>query len=55
MAGSALLLAETIKQLAREQVTHDNPVQVLFGTVKTIDPVSVDVDQFGTLTSEFLV
>ena len=55
MANSAILLAETIKALAKDQVTHDNPVQVFFGTVKTIDPVSVDVDQFGTLTSEFLV
>ena len=55
MASNAVLLLETIKQLAKEQNASDNPVQVLFGTVKSIDPISVEVDQFGTLTSEFLV
>lgn len=55
MANNAVLLLETIKQLAKEQNASENPTQILFGTVKSVDPVSVEVDQFGTLTSEFLV
>lgn len=52
---SGISLVETIKQLAREEVKSENPVNVLFGTVTKEAPLEVTLDQHGILTKEFLI
>jgi len=44
-----------IKQAALEAVEASAPVQVLFGTVESVSPLTVRVDQRFTLPKEFLV
>lgn len=48
-------LLNVIKSAGMQAVDAANPVNILFGTVESIDPVSVNVDQRFTLTSEFLI
>lgn len=50
--GSMLAL---IKQAAFEAVQASNPVNIFFGTIKSADPLEVDVDQRFILTQEFLI
>ncbi len=48
-------LLETIKVAGMQAVDSTNPVNLLFATVLSVEPVSVKVDQRFTLTSEFLI
>lgn len=50
--GSMLAL---IKQAAFEAVEASNPVGIFFGTIKSVTPLEVDIDQRFILTQEFLV
>lgn len=46
---------EIIKQTAIEAVDAKNPVAVMFGTVKSISPLEINVEQKLSLTEEFLI
>ena len=46
---------QTIKQAAVEAVEAAKPCAIVFGTVKSISPFSVTIDQKLTLTQSFLV
>jgi predicted TIM-barrel enzyme len=48
-------LNETIKKLALEAVEQSKPVNVTYGTVKTIDPLSIEVENLRILSKEFFV
>lgn len=47
-------LNEVLKQVAMEAVEASNPTGILFGTVETVNPLSVRIDQKTLLTAEFL-
>lgn len=44
-----------IKQAAMDAVDNSQPMAVLFGTVKTEEPLEIAIDQKTVLTKEFLV
>jgi hypothetical protein len=46
---------DLIKQIAIKAVEATNPVNVLFGTVKSVDPLEIEIHQKLKLTKEFLV
>lgn len=48
-------LIQLIKKAAVDAVEASKPVAVLFGTVKTIIPLTVYIEQKKTLTKGFLV
>ena len=48
------MLAETIKLLAQQQNDGTYPTSILFGTVKTINPLKVQIDS-KIIVGEFLV
>jgi Protein of unknown function (DUF2577) len=43
-----------IKQAASDAVEASNPVGIFYGTIKSVDPLEVEVDQRFILTQEFL-
>lgn len=48
-------LDQIIKQMALEAVIASAPTSVVFGTVVSVSPIQIRIDQKITLTSEFLV
>lgn len=48
-------LTEVLKKAAMEAVAAGSPTGILFGTVETVTPLSVRIDQKTILTSEFLL
>lgn len=48
-------LNETIKKLALEAITEGKPVNITYGTVKTINPLSIEVENLKILPKEFFV
>jgi len=48
-------LLNVIKNAGLQAVSATDPVSVFYGTVESIAPLAVKVDQRFTLTSEFLV
>jgi hypothetical protein len=48
-------LIQIIKQAAMEAVEHAKPSGIVFGTVNSINPLSVQLDQKITLSDDFLV
>lgn len=48
-------LVETIKQVALSVVKESKPVGVDYGTVESISPLKIKLDQKRTLTDTFLV
>lgn len=48
-------LNELIKEIAINAVEQNKPVNVLYGEVKSVNPLSICVDQKKTYTEEFLV
>nr|WP_046233722.1 DUF2577 domain-containing protein [Paenibacillus algorifonticola] len=48
-------LLQLIKQAATDAVAAGNPVNIMFGEVITVSPLSVRVDQRFVLTEEFFV
>ena len=48
-------LLEAIKIAATEAVDATNPVAVVYGTVVSISPLSIQLEQKSLLTSQFLV
>lgn len=49
------ILLQTIKDIVRNEVNSQKPAQVLFGTVTSEAPLKIAIDQWGELTSEFLI
>lgn len=48
-------LIQLIKQIAVEATEARDPVIVLFGTVRSISPLSISLEQKSTITRRFLV
>lgn len=48
-------LIEIIKQAAIEAVTASNPCAIVFGTVTSIDPLKINVEQRLTLDASHLI
>lgn len=48
-------LIEIIKQAAVEAVEASNPCAIMFGTVTSIDPLEISVEQKLTLNSSYLI
>lgn len=48
-------IIEVIKRVALNAFEASNPVQIMFGTVISTDPVKIQVGELLTLTKEFLV
>ena len=48
-------LNETIKKLALEAVIESKPVNINYGTVKTINPLSIEMENLKILPKEFFV
>lgn len=48
-------LLETIKRASLDAQSASNPVIIQYGEVKSINPLSVKVDQRFTLTTDFLI
>lgn len=48
-------LLQIIKQIAMEAVTASKPADFLYGTVTSVSPLKIKIDQKLTLTSAFLV
>ena len=48
-------LLEAIKTAAMEAVNATNPVMVVYGTVVSVSPLSVQLEQKSLLTAPFLV
>ena len=48
-------LLDVIKAAGVQAVNADNPVSILFGTVITVEPLSVQIDQRLTLPQEVLI
>jgi hypothetical protein len=48
-------LIQLIKKAAVEAVEASKPAAVLFGTVKTVSPLSVYLEQKKTITEDFIV
>lgn len=46
-------LNETIKKLALEAITEGKPVNITYGAVKTINPLSIEVENLKILPKEF--
>lgn len=46
---------ENIKKLALQAVMESKPVNINYGTVKTINPLSIEVENFKILPKEFFV
>jgi len=49
-------LHDSMKEIAVKAVEATNPVKVLFGTVRTVDPLTVDIEQkLSGLTADFFI
>lgn len=48
-------LDQIIKEMAVQAVNASDPADVMFGTVLSVKPMQIKIDQKITLTSEFLV
>ena len=48
-------LLQTIKKAAKEAVDSSNPCGILFGTVISINPLQINVEQKMTLDRQFLI
>ncbi|MEG0449488.1 MAG: DUF2577 domain-containing protein [Lysinibacillus sp.] len=48
-------IVELIKTTALKAFEASNPVNVLFGTVKSTNPIAIEVHQKLTLTKEFII
>lgn len=48
-------LLETIKKAAAEAVSAGDPVNVQYGTVTSVAPIEITIDQRFSLTPEFLL
>ena len=48
-------IIDTIKRVALNAFEASNPVKLLFGKVISVDPMKIKVNQYLTLTKEFLV
>nr|WP_321023400.1 DUF2577 domain-containing protein [Clostridium neonatale]DAF76085.1 MAG TPA: Protein of unknown function (DUF2577) [Caudoviricetes sp.] len=46
---------ENIKKLALQAVMESKPVNITYGTVKTINPLSIEVENLKILPKEFFV
>lgn len=45
----------TVKRIAIEAVRSQQPTTVVFGTVKSVNPVEIQIDSGNTVDSDFLV
>lgn len=48
-------MIESIKRIALETIEASQPVQIIFGTVNSVSPLIILVDNRIELTSEFFV
>lgn len=48
-------MIDTIKRCALEAVENSDPVRLLFGSVVSVNPISVKIDQKYTLPKEFIL
>ena len=48
-------IIETIKKVALDAFTASKPVNVLWGEVTSVDPITITINQYLSLTEEFLV
>lgn len=48
-------MLDVIKQAALDVIKNSNPTAVMFGTVLSISPLEISVDQRLTLTEAFLI
>ncbi|SYX84601.1 DUF2577 domain-containing protein [Paenibacillus alvei] len=48
-------LLELIKTAAAEAVAAADPVSVIFGSVTSVTPIEINIDQRLSLTTEFLI
>lgn len=48
-------LVELIRQIVSETQASSEPTDLVYGTVKSVSPLSVQIDQKTVLTSDFLV
>ena len=48
-------LNESIKKLALEAITEGKPVNITYGAVKTVNPLSIEVENLKILPKEFFV
>lgn len=48
-------IIDTIKRVALNAFEASNPVKLMFGKVISVDPIKIQVNEFLTLTKEFLV
>lgn len=48
-------MIQIIKKAAIEAVEASNPTKLLYGTVKSISPLTINIDQKFTIPEEFLV
>lgn len=48
-------MIQIIKKAAIEAVEASNPTKLLYGTVKSISPLTIKIDQKFTIPEEFLV
>lgn len=46
---------ETIKKIALEAVAESKPVNITYGIVKTINPLSIEVENLRVLPAEFFI
>lgn len=49
------MMIESIKRIALETIEASQPVQIIFGTVNSVSPLIILVDNRIELTSEFFV
>lgn len=55
MISMSMEILELMKTAALDAVKASRPVNVHFGTVKSVDPLTIELDQKILLTKEFLV
>lgn len=48
-------MLEAIKKAALDAITASNPVNIMFGDVRLLSPLTVNVDQRFNLTADFLI
>lgn len=48
-------MIQIIKQAAMEAVTASSPASILYGTVIGVSPMSINIDQKFTISSDFIV
>lgn len=50
-----MTMLDTIKKAAKDAIEASNPVNLVFGEVRSINPLMVNVDQRFNLTADFLI